>query len=78
MWTQWNSVCSDQSWAHPWAGGCPIARVCPAAGLLGVRASLAGIGPMVASTIVELDMSAMRRVKIFATAGEAIAQALRR
>lgn len=55
-----------------------IARVCAAAGLLGVRAILAGIGPMVASTIVELDMSAMRRVKIVATAGEAIAQALRR
>jgi PAS domain S-box-containing protein len=55
-----------------------IVRLCAAVGLLGARAVLAGIGPAVARTIVELDATALARAEIVATAGEAIARALRR
>lgn len=54
-----------------------IVRVCAAARLLGARAVLTGIAPAVARGIVELDAAGLGGVEVIATAGQAIARALK-
>lgn len=55
-----------------------LVRLCGATALLGAHAFLAGITAATAQTIVGLDSTALQRVSVTATAGEAIARALRR
>jgi PAS domain S-box-containing protein len=55
-----------------------LVRLCTSTALLGAEAILAGITPATAQTIVALDSAALQRVRATATAGEAIARALRR
>jgi PAS domain S-box-containing protein len=54
-----------------------LARLGAAAGLLGTEAVLAGIGPAVATAIVDMGVD-LGRTRTVATAGEAIARALAR
>jgi PAS domain S-box-containing protein len=55
-----------------------LVRLCASTALLGAEAVLAGITPATARTIIGLDSAALQRVRATATAGEAIARALRR
>lgn len=55
-----------------------LVRLCGSTALLGAEAILAGITTATAQTIVGLDSTALHRVSVTATAGEAIARALRR
>jgi PAS domain S-box-containing protein len=55
-----------------------VMRLCTSTALLGAKVILAGITPATAQTIVGLDSAALLQVRVTATAGEAIARALRR